>query len=431
MASTRLPGKPLRRHRRPADDPARAGPRARGRYRPGRGRLRRDGDRRRRARRWRHRGADRPETCPSGTDRMHAALAALDPQGRHDVVVNLQGDLPTMPPALLARRLRPAGRPGRRHRHAGRADRQTAAETRAPQVVKAACAFDRGRRRVAPALYFSRAPIPCGDGPRWHHIGIYAYRRAALARFVGLPASPLERREKLEQLRALEAGMRIACAARRPRAVRRRHARGPRTRPRGAGSTHPMSIIAFQGVARRLFRPRLPRRLSRHGPPCPAPPSRRRWPRVRDGPRRAGHAALREQPGRPGAGHPPPAAGIRPVRRRRAFPAGRALPAGPAPARRWTSIRRAHSHPWRSARCATSCASCKLTAVMEADTAGAAELVAERGGRRTRPSPPRSPPRSTGSRSCARNVEDAAHNTTRFYVMARERQDAAAPTRPT
>ncbi|RZK80898.1 MAG: 3-deoxy-manno-octulosonate cytidylyltransferase, partial [Methylobacterium sp.] len=71
--------------------------------------------------------------------------------------------------------------------------------------------FERGRA-VSPALYFSRAAIPAGDGPRWHHIGIYAYRRAALARFVSLPESPLERRENLEQLRALEAGMRIACA---------------------------------------------------------------------------------------------------------------------------------------------------------------------------------------------------------------------------
>ncbi len=77
--------------------------------------------------------------------------------------------------------------------------------------MKAACAFD-GGRAVAPALYFSRVPIPWGDGPRWHHIGIYAFRRPALAQFVALPEAPLERRESLEQLRALEAGMRIACA---------------------------------------------------------------------------------------------------------------------------------------------------------------------------------------------------------------------------
>ena len=78
-------------------------------------------------------------------------------------------------------------------------------------MVKAACAFDAGRA-VSPALYFSRVAIPSGEGPLWHHIGIYAFRRPALARFVALPESPLERREALEQLRALEAGMRIACA---------------------------------------------------------------------------------------------------------------------------------------------------------------------------------------------------------------------------
>ena len=88
---------------------------------------------------------------------------------------------------------------------------ESEAEANLPSVVKAACVFERGRA-VSNALYFSRAPIPAGDGPRWHHIGVYAYRRAALARFVALPESPLERREHLEQLRALEAGMRIAAA---------------------------------------------------------------------------------------------------------------------------------------------------------------------------------------------------------------------------
>lgn len=149
-------------------------------------------------------------SLPSGSDRVHAALATLDPQGRHDVVVNLQGDLPTMPAHQLRAVISPLADPA--------IDIATlvapitsAEEAQAASVVKAACAFDRGRA-VSPALYFSRAAIPAGDGPRWHHIGIYAYRRAALARFVSLPESPLERREKLEQLRALEAGMRIACA---------------------------------------------------------------------------------------------------------------------------------------------------------------------------------------------------------------------------
>ena len=148
-------------------------------------------------------------SLPSGSDRVHAALAALDPHGAHEVVVNLQGDFPTVPPAQLRMVVTPLSDPS--------FDIATlvtpilsAAEAAAPQVVKAACAFDRGRA-VSPALYFSRAAIPAGDGPLWHHIGIYAYRRAALARFVSLPESPLERRESLEQLRALEAGMRIAC----------------------------------------------------------------------------------------------------------------------------------------------------------------------------------------------------------------------------
>ncbi len=149
-------------------------------------------------------------SLPSGSDRVHAALATLDPQGRHDVVVNLQGDLPTIPAVQLRAVITPLSDLS--------FDIATlvapildAAEAAAPQVVKAACAFDRGRA-VSPALYFSRVPIPSGEGPLWHHIGIYAYRRSALARYVSLPESPLERREKLEQLRALEAGMRIACA---------------------------------------------------------------------------------------------------------------------------------------------------------------------------------------------------------------------------
>lgn len=149
-------------------------------------------------------------SLPSGSDRVHAALAALDPQGRHDVVVNLQGDLPTMPPEQLRAVLSPLADPAIDIATLV-APIHTEEERNAPQVVKAACAFDRGRA-VSPALYFSRAPIPAGDGPLWHHIGIYAYRRAALARYVALPESPLERREKLEQLRALEAGMRISCA---------------------------------------------------------------------------------------------------------------------------------------------------------------------------------------------------------------------------
>jgi len=147
---------------------------------------------------------------PSGSDRVHAALAALDPQGRYDVVVNLQGDLPTIDPAALRALLTPLDDPA--------VDIATlvapihsADEAALTSVVKAACAFAPGCD-TAPVLYFSRVAIPWGEGVLWHHIGVYAYRRTALARFVALPPSPLEQREKLEQLRALEAGMRIACA---------------------------------------------------------------------------------------------------------------------------------------------------------------------------------------------------------------------------
>lgn len=146
---------------------------------------------------------------PSGSDRVHAALAELDPDGAYDVVVNLQGDFPTLPPEQLRRVIAPLRDPA--------VDIATLvtpiedeAEAAAPQVVKAACAFE-GEQEAAFALYFSRVAVPYGPGPLWHHVGIYAYRRAALDRFVALPQGALERRESLEQLRALEAGMRIAC----------------------------------------------------------------------------------------------------------------------------------------------------------------------------------------------------------------------------
>ncbi len=150
----------------------------------------------------------------SGSDRVHEAAGRFDPDGAHDVVVNLQGDLPTLDPASVRAALRPLGEPA--------VDIATLVaeiadprERNDPNVTKAAVAIDprTGRGR---ALYFSRSPVPWpGEDdrlPLYHHIGLYAYRRAALARFVALPPSPLERRERLEQLRALEAGMRIDAA---------------------------------------------------------------------------------------------------------------------------------------------------------------------------------------------------------------------------
>ena len=115
---------------------------------------------------------------------------------------------------------------------------------------------------IAPALYFSRLPVPWGEGPRWHHVGIYAYRRAALARYVALPPSPLERRENLEQLRALEDGMRIAC-------VRMEH--GP------FGVDTPEDLERARAILSRapLARPPLARANPAHAPLSRAPLARR------------------------------------------------------------------------------------------------------------------------------------------------------------
>jgi len=146
---------------------------------------------------------------PSGSDRIHAALDVLDPTGRHNVIINLQGDLPGIDPAYLSAVLKPLAL----GYDIGTlvAPITSAEEAASPSVVKCVCAFAEGAA-VAPALYFSRNAVPSGEGPLWHHIGIYAYRREVLGRFVDLPPSPLELREKLEQLRALEAGMRIGVA---------------------------------------------------------------------------------------------------------------------------------------------------------------------------------------------------------------------------
>lgn len=152
---------------------------------------------------------------PSGSDRVRAALDAVDPEGRHDAVVNLQGDMPFADPALalacaavldaepdcdISTLVAPEADP---------ADRAN------PDVVKAILALTEAQRpdgaRHGRALYFTRSTL-YGDGPVWRHVGIYGYRRDALNRFCAAPPSPLERREKLEQLRALEMGLSIWAA---------------------------------------------------------------------------------------------------------------------------------------------------------------------------------------------------------------------------
>ncbi|MGH6779992.1 MAG: 3-deoxy-manno-octulosonate cytidylyltransferase [Bradyrhizobium sp.] len=143
---------------------------------------------------------------PSGSDRVFEALGRLDPHGETEIVVNLQGDFPTIAPDNISDVLPPLNDPAVDIATLA-AEIHTEEEAANPNVVKAVGSPLDGRRMRA--LYFTRATAPHGDGPRYHHIGLYAYRRSALERFVRLPPSPLERQEKLEQLRALEAGMRI------------------------------------------------------------------------------------------------------------------------------------------------------------------------------------------------------------------------------
>lgn len=147
---------------------------------------------------------------PTGSDRVHEAFSALGGAAAFDAVVNLQGDLPLIEPDAVRAVVAPLADPA--------VDIATLVvptddptEAADPNVVKAIVALAPGAR-IGRALYFTRSAAPSGPGPLLHHIGIYAYRPAALARFIVLPQSPLERRERLEQLRALEAGLRIDAA---------------------------------------------------------------------------------------------------------------------------------------------------------------------------------------------------------------------------
>ena len=146
---------------------------------------------------------------PTGSDRIREAAGLVDPDGRFERIINVQGDLPTLDPGIVSAAAQLLDDPA--------VDIGTLAavivrpeEVSNPAVVKA-IGTPIGERRLR-ALYFSRATAPSGEGPLYHHIGLYAYRRAALERFVSLPPAPLEQRERLEQLRALENGMRIDVA---------------------------------------------------------------------------------------------------------------------------------------------------------------------------------------------------------------------------
>ncbi len=146
------------------------------------------------------------EDHETGSDRIWEAVEAVDPDGKAEFIINVQGDLPTVEPEIIRQSLAPFLDPD--VAIATLATEITDQEEKTnPNVVKAiGTPVAEGRLR---ALYFTRATAPHGDGALYHHIGLYAYRREALAKFVSLPPAVLEQREKLEQLRALENGMRI------------------------------------------------------------------------------------------------------------------------------------------------------------------------------------------------------------------------------
>jgi 3-deoxy-manno-octulosonate cytidylyltransferase (CMP-KDO synthetase) len=147
---------------------------------------------------------------PTGSDRIAEAIERLDPNREHDAVINVQGDLPTIDPAAV------------RVAAFGLADPEIDIATLGAVITDAAALHDTSVNKVvagfadparpARALYFSKAIVPWGDGPHYEHIGLYAYRREALERFVTLPRGVLEERERLEQLRALENGMTMSVA---------------------------------------------------------------------------------------------------------------------------------------------------------------------------------------------------------------------------
>ena len=149
---------------------------------------------------------------PSGSDRVHQALGRFDPDREYDTIINVQGDLPTIDPKVISAVLDPFDDPAVDITTLA-AEITEARKRTDPNVVKAVLALAEGDARIGRALYFSRATVPSApDGPHYHHIGLYGFRRAALDRFVSLPPARLETLERLEQLRALEAGMRIDAA---------------------------------------------------------------------------------------------------------------------------------------------------------------------------------------------------------------------------
>ena len=148
---------------------------------------------------------------PSGSDRIRAAVEAVDPEAAHDIVINIQGDMPFASPDLARACADLLARESACDIATLVAAEADVSDRTNPDVVKAVLALPEGRTSGR-ALYFTRSTL-YGDGPVWRHVGIYGYRRDALMRFCAAPPSPLEKREKLEQLRALEMGLQIWASA--------------------------------------------------------------------------------------------------------------------------------------------------------------------------------------------------------------------------
>ncbi len=352
---------------------------------------------------------------PSGSDRIFEALRAIDPAGEVDVIVNLQGDLPTIEPDTVRAVLKPFENPACDIATVV-VEIATEADAKDPNVVKL-IGTPNGDRRLN-ALYFTRATAPTGEGPLFHHVGIYAYRRAALERFVALPPSPLEVRERLEQLRALEAGMRIDAeivdavplgvdTAYQLEEARRAFRPAART-----------GRIAFQGergansdMACQTMYPGLE--------PLPCPSFEDAFAAVQNGAADLAMIPIENTlAGRVAdVHHLLPASGLHivgefflPIRFQLMAKRGTQL----------SEISEVHSHVHALGQCRGIIRRNGWKPVVSGDTAGAARIVSEMEERNVAALAPRLAAELYGLDILAENVEDAEHNATRFVVLTRK-----------
>jgi 3-deoxy-manno-octulosonate cytidylyltransferase (CMP-KDO synthetase) len=363
---------------------------------------------------------------PSGSDRIHEAMRTIDPDGRAEIVVNLQGDFPTITPDTIRAALPPLDDPA--------VDIATLAsqihteeEDLAPSVVKAV-GSPIGREPAACALFHPRHGAPWRR-PRYHHIGLYAYRRAALERFVALPPSPLEQQEKLEQLRALEAGMRIdiTIVDSVPRGVdtpadletaREYWQKLSLKRRRQEDDMTKKLKIAFQGEPGANSHIAIVEAYPDAEPlPCATfEDALARSPRRG----RSRHDPDREFGRRPGRRHPSSAAGLRPVHRRRMVSADPHQLMAVRGAK-LTDIKTVESHVHALGQCRASSAS-SASSRSSRPTPPAARATFPNARTRALPRSPRLAAQIYGLDILAEDVEDEAHNTTRFVVLAREQK---------